>query len=52
MDVACLVQWRKPGPQFGGTRKIFAVPQIQNFLGGKGGEKLTVSWNYTTKYAL
>jgi len=26
-----VVQWRKPGPQFGGTKKNFAVPQIQKF---------------------
>ena len=28
------MQWRKPGPQFGGTKKNFAVPQIQKFGGG------------------
>ena len=27
------IQWRKPGPKFGGTKKNFAVPQIQKFGG-------------------
>jgi len=36
-----IIQWRKPGPQFGGDgKKILPSPQIQK-LGD--GEKLTVS---------
>ena len=46
-------QWRKPGPQFGGRKKILPSPQIQNFGGTSqnlgDGEKLSVSWNLTTK---
>jgi len=26
-----IVQWRKPGPQFGGTKKILPSPKFRNF---------------------
>jgi len=35
-------QWRKPGPQFGGTKKNFAVPQIQKF---RGTARNSIFWN-------
>ena len=37
------IQWRKPGPKFGGTKNNFAVPPNSEIWGD--GEKLTVCWN-------
>jgi len=31
--LAAELQWRKPGPKFGGTKKILPSPQIQKFGG-------------------
>jgi len=39
-------QWRKPGPKFGGTKKILPSPQIQKLGGTARNSLFLLSWNY------